>query len=53
MVEISELYDVSIPEIINGERKSENMNEEVKEAAKSMSDYAVAEKEGIINEIKI
>ena len=42
LVEISELYDVSIPEIINGERKSENMNEEVKEVAKSMSDYALA-----------
>lgn len=52
LVEISELYDVSIPEIINGERKSENMNEEVKEVAKSMSDYALAEKEGIIKEIR-
>ena len=53
LVEISELYEVSIPEIINGERKSENMNkEEVKEVAKSMSDYALAEKEGIIKEIR-
>ena len=25
LVEIAEFYDVSIPEIINGERKSENM----------------------------
>ena len=52
LLEISELYDVSIPEIINGERKSEKMNEEVKEVAKSMSDYALAEKEGIIKEIR-
>jgi len=52
LVEISELYDVSISEIINGERKSENMNEEVKEVAKSMSDYALAEKEGILKEIR-
>ena len=52
LVEISELYDISIPEIINGKRKSENMNEEVKEVAKSMSDYALAEKEGIIKEIR-
>ena len=52
LVEISELYDVSIPEIINGERKSENMDEEVKEVAKSMSEYALAEKEGIIKEIR-
>ena len=52
LLEISELYDVSIPEIINGERKSEKMKEEVKEVAKSMSDYALAEKEGIIKEIR-
>ena len=52
LVEISELFDVSIPEIINGERKSENMNEEVKAVAKSMSDYALAEKEGIIKEVR-
>ena len=31
LVEIAEFYDVSIPEIINGERKSENMNQETKE----------------------
>ena len=52
LLEISELYDVSIPEIINGERKSEKMKEEVKEVAKSMSDYALAEKEGILKEIR-
>ena len=31
LVEISEFFDVSIPEIINGERKSEIVNEEAKE----------------------
>ena len=30
LVEIADFYDISIPEIINGERKSEKMNEEVK-----------------------
>ena len=30
LAELAEFYDVSIPEIIDGERKSENMNEEVK-----------------------
>ena len=52
LVEISELFDVSISEIINGERKSENMNNEVKEVAQSMSDYATHEKESIIKEIR-
>lgn len=52
LVEISELFDVSISEIINGERKSENMNSEAKEAAQSMSDYAAHEKEIVIKEIR-
>ena len=53
LVEISEFFDVSIPEIINGERKSETMNEEVKEVADKLSDYANAEKETIIKNIRI
>lgn len=48
LVELAEFYDVSIPEIINGERRSESMNEEVKETALSLSDYA----EAINNRIK-
>ena len=40
LVELAEFYGVSIPEILNGERKSETMNEEVKETALSLSDYA-------------
>ena len=38
LVEIAELYGVSIPELIDGERKSENMNEEVKEVVSKMSE---------------
>lgn len=53
LIEISEFFDVSIPEIINGERKSENMNEEVKEIANKLSDYANTEKEIIIKNIRI
>ncbi len=40
LVELAEFYDVSIPEIIDGERKSGNMKEEVKETALKLSDYA-------------
>ena len=39
LVELAEFYDVSISEIIDGERKSEKMNEEVKETALKLSDY--------------
>lgn len=52
LVEIAEFFDVSIPEIINGERKSEEMNEEVKEVAEKLSDYAEAEKLSIIKDIR-
>lgn len=52
LIEIAEFFDVSIPEIINGERKSEIMNEEVKEVAEKLSDYANAEKETIIKNIR-
>ena len=40
LVDLAEFYEVSIPEIIDGERKSENMNKEVKETALKISDYA-------------
>ncbi len=39
LVELAEFYDVSIPEIIDGERKSETMKEEVKETALKLEDY--------------
>lgn len=52
LIELAELYDVSIPEIVNGERKNEIMNEEVKEVAQSLSDYADLEKESMLKSIR-
>lgn len=52
LVEISEFFDVSIPEIINGETKSEIVNEELKVVAEKMSDYSNREKETIIKNIR-
>ena len=46
LVELAEFYDVSIPEIIDGERKSGKM-EEIKETALKLSDYAEAVNEKI------
>ena len=40
LVEIADFYDVSIPEIIHGERKSETMNQEIKDAAAAMAEYS-------------
>ena len=52
LTEIAEFFDVSVPELINGERKSENMKEEVKEVAETMSVYAEAEKEKLVKSIR-
>ena len=47
LVELSEFYDVSIPELINGERKNGKMNEEVKETAVKMAEFSDSEKKKI------
>ena len=52
LVEIAEYFDVSIPEIIKGERKSEDMKEEAKEVAETISDYAKAENEQLVKSIR-
>ena len=53
LVDIAEFFNVSIPEIINGERKSEIMEKEVKEVAEAMSNYAGAEKSVILKRVKL
>lgn len=40
LVELSELYMVSIPEVIDGERKSEKMNQDIKDTAIKMAEYS-------------
>lgn len=42
LVELAEFYQITIPEIIDGERKSENMNNEAKDTAMALSDYVEA-----------
>ena len=48
-----EIFNVSIPEIINGERKSEIMEKEAKKVAEAMSDYATAEKAVLLKRVKV
>ena len=43
LIELADLYDVEIREIIDGERKSENVEKE-KETLKKVAEYADAEK---------
>ncbi len=46
LAQLSEFYHVSIPEIIDGERKSEKMNQETRDTAVKMAEYSK-------NEVKI
>ena len=52
-VEIADYYDVDVREIIEGERKSEMMNEEVREVATKMADYANEEKRKLLKRMQI
>ena len=48
IVELADYYDVDIRELIDGERKSEAMNNEMKEVLKSAANYAEHEKKLMI-----
>jgi len=48
LVELADFYDVDVRELIDGERKSEMMNEEVREVASKMADYAVEQKSKLL-----
>lgn len=44
LVELSDLYSVDLREILSGERKSENMDQELKETVLQVADYSSEEK---------
>ena len=41
LIELADFYDVDIREIIDGERKGENMEDETKDTLKKVAEYAV------------
>ena len=53
LVEIADFYGVDIREIIDGERKSKIMDNEVREVAKHMEAYAGEEKSKLLKSIQI
>ena len=53
LVGIAEMYDVDVREIIDGERKEENMDSEVKEVAEKMADYSTMEKNNMLKWFKM
>ena len=48
LIELSDLYSVDLREILSGERKSEQMNEEVKETVLQVADYSNEEKSRLV-----
>jgi transcriptional regulator with XRE-family HTH domain len=48
LVELSDLYSVDLREIFNGERKSERMDQELKETVLQVADYSNDEKERLL-----
>lgn len=49
LVELADFYNVDIREIIDGERKNENMNHETKETLTKVVEYTAEEKKQIKN----
>lgn len=45
LIEMSDYYEIDLREILNGERKSENMNQEMKETVLQAVDYTNTEAE--------
>lgn len=53
LMEISDYYKVDLREILNGERKSENMNKEIKETVLQAVDYTNTEAEKCNKRIRL
>ena len=53
LVELADFYDVDIREVINGERKSEIMDKDVKETLVMVSEYSDYEKKKKTNKLNI
>ena len=53
LVEIADFYDVDVREIIDGERKSEMMDNETREVADKMAVYAGNEKNNLLRFIQV
>ena len=51
IVELADFYDIDIRELLNGERKSEKMNEDIKETLDAVAQYSAAEKKKLTKEL--
>ena len=53
MIELADFYDIDIRELLRGERKSEQMDEDLKETLVMVADYTEAEKAKIMKKVYI
>ena len=53
LVEMSDLYQVDLRELFDGERKNEHMNEELKETVLQVAEYSSAEKQRSTRVVRI
>ncbi len=51
LIDLADFYDVDIREIIDGERKSEIMNDETRDTLKKVAEYAAEEKKKLQNKL--
>ena len=51
LIELSDLYEVDLREILSGERKSERMNEDLKETVLQVADYSNEEKTRLLRRV--
>ena len=53
LAEMADLYQVELRELLNGERKNEQMNEELKETVMQVAAYSSAEKQRSARVVRI
>lgn len=51
MIELADYYEVDLRDLLSGERKSEKMNNELKETLEMVADYTEGEKNNILNKV--
>ncbi len=51
MIELADFYDIDIRELLSGERKSEKMDEDLKETLVMVADYTEEDKNKILNKV--
>lgn len=51
LIDLAEFYDLDIREIIDGERKSENMDKEIKDTLVKVAEYTTGEKVEFLKEL--